>query len=365
VNYTINKLVFGLKKNITPVPMHNMEHNQLKLSPEKREELVRFHRTLRDRRIADRIKAILLLDAGYSHEQVSSILLIDSDTIRKCEKKFLQGDIDALIAYSYTAYEGKLSQPQREELREHLRTNVYQCALEVREYIRKNYDAQYTQDAVIKLLHRLGFSYKKMKGVPAKADPNKQEEFVKQYESMRKLLKKDEKIYFLDASHPIYNSVPTYAWIEKGKEKELPQVSGRDKMNINGLYSPIDGETIIRMPESVTGSTTLDLIKTAKSKHRELSRIIVIHDNAKAYHSRYLKERLPEGVELMALPPYSPNLNLIERLWKYFRKEIMNNKYHENFSAFRKESSKFFRCLHYRKHELMALMTENFHVVGS
>ena len=341
-----------------------MGHNQISLTEERRAELILLHRGTKERRDADRIKAILMLDSGYTHQQVSDVLLIDADSIRKYEKKFSNGGVERLLSYSYTIYTGKLTDRQCEELKAHLQDHVYQHALEVRDYIQQKYKAEYTHDGVIKLLHRLGFSYKKMKGVPAKADREAQKRFVRRYKTMRKSLKKTEKIYFMDASHPVYNSVPSYAWIETGTEKELPQVSGRDRVNINGLYSPIDGETIIRMQERVTGTTTLELIKAAKAKHPELTRIIIIHDNSKAYHARYLKEHLPPGVMMVALPPYSPNLNLIERLWKYFREEVMNNKYHESFLIIKQQSSRFFRSLHHRRIDLKSLMTENFHLVG-
>ena len=84
---------------------------------------------------------------------------------------------------------------------------------------------------------------------------------------------KNEKIYFLDAMHPVHNNVPDYAWIQKGEEREVKTNSSRARLNINGLYSPIDYETIIRTDESINAQSTLKLFQKIISKHPNLSKI--------------------------------------------------------------------------------------------
>jgi transposase len=335
----------------------------IELPPDKRKELIALHRKERNKRNADRIKTIILLDKGYSITETAEILLLDADTISALIKKFNKGGIDELTSNDYQAYSGRLTDKQEAQLKEELKNNLFSTANEVRQYIRTAFGIEYSHDGTVKLLKRLGFVYKKTKAVPAKADRGKQEAFVKGYENTRKSLKKGEKIYFMDAMHPVHNSTPDYAWIEKGAEKEIKTVSGRNRLNVNGLYSPCDHETIIRSTDSVNAASTLELIRSISNKHPELTKIIIFHDNARYNHSKYLKERLPKNVEMRPLPSYSPNLNLIERLWKYFRKEVMNNHYHETFDSFKKSSSDFFRSLRGRKDDLDSLMRENFHLV--
>lgn len=343
--------------------LYNMSYNKIKLTDIERNRLVEIHRNLRDKRVADRIKAIILLDKGYSIQETSKILLIDNDTITKIIKKYLNGGYDELIIDHYKPYSGRLTENQEKELIIDLNAKLFSTALEVSNHIYKKFGIQYSHDGTVSLLHRLGFVYKKTKAVPVKANRERQEEFVAAYEKTRNSLGKDEKIYFMDAMHPVHNSTPDYAWIEKGKEKEIKTVSGRNRININGVYSPCDNETIVRSTDSVNAFSTLLLIQSITQKHPELKRIIIFHDNARYNHSKYLKERLPTNVEMRPLPPYSPNLNLIERLWKFFRKEVMNNHYHESFDDFKKASSNFFRSLRGRTDDLDSLMAENFHII--
>ena len=80
------------------------------------------------------------------------------------------------------------------------------------------------------LLHKLGFSYKKPKGVPGKAKTEEQEAFVKRYNRV----KKKGLVYFADSTHPMLNPILSAGWIRKGKEYEVKTNSGRQRVNING-----------------------------------------------------------------------------------------------------------------------------------
>jgi transposase len=342
-----------------------MSLEKTQLTTKELKQLIIKHRSVREKRYADRIKAIIMLDRGYSIQEVAEILLIDRDTVTNLVKKYIQEGVDGLIRDNFQTYTGRLTDDQENELRRYLTEHLFSTALEVLEYINKEYGIKYSHDGTVKLLHRLGFVYKKTKAVPAKADREKQETFISEYETLRNTLKKGEKIYFLDAMHPIHNNTPDYAWIEKGKEKEIKTVPGRSRLNINGVYSPCDHETILRSVPSVNAVSTLALLRAIANKHPELDRIIVFHDNARVNHSRYLKSRLPATIEMRPLPSYSPNLNLIERLWKYFRNEVTNNHYHATFEDFKTASSSFFKSLRGRKEKLASLMAENFHVMNA
>jgi transposase len=70
------------------------------------------------------------------------------------------------------------------------------------------------------------------------------------------------------------------------------------------------------------------------------------------------------GSYLYFSPPYSPNLNLIERYWKYFKKIILYNRYYKRFDEFKSACEEFFRNILQHKNELHSLLTENFHSIG-
>jgi len=65
------------------------------------------------------------------------------------------------------------------------------------------------------------------------------------------------------------------------------------------------------------------------------------------------------------LPPYAPNLDLIERYWKFFKKKILYGHFYETFSFFRSTCEAFFPTSDYYKAELRTLLTDNFQIIDS
>lgn len=341
-------------------------NDQRILKTEQREELLYLHSSTKNKKYADRIKAILLFDDGYNKTEISKILFIERRSIGKYINKYLKHGIKVLLKDNNSGTNPKLNEKQIEELKEELRKNMYSTAKEAAEYVKEKYGIYYPQQSMVKLLKRIGFCYKKTKRRPSKADHKKQEEFDKEYKELRKNLKDDEKLYYLDAVHPQYNSMPAYAWIEKGKEKEILTNTGRQRMNINGVYSPIDHEIIFREDETINGQSTVELYKQIEALHPKLKLIYIIRDNAKYYGSEVVKEYLKNSkIVEIKLPTYSPNLNLIERLWKLLKKKTLYNKYYSSFIEFKNAIYNFFeKTVIENREELISLMTEKFHLVS-
>jgi len=90
--------------------------------------------------------------------------------------------------------------------------------------------------------------------------------------------------------------------------------------------------------------------------------ITVVLDNARYQRCKKVQECAAVlGIELLFLPPYSPNLNLIERLWKFVKKKCLYSKYYEKFQGFKEAITD---CLGKTdteyKQELDTLLTLNF-----
>ncbi|QYF48368.1 DDE superfamily endonuclease [Candidatus Rhabdochlamydia oedothoracis] len=80
--------------------------------------------------------------------------------------------------------------------------------------------------------------------------------------------------------------------------------------------------------DSINAQSTLDLFKKWEEKYPFAQRIVVICDNAAYYRSKIVANYLKTSrVEIKFLPPYSPDLNLIERLWRFMNKKVRNNRY--------------------------------------
>ena len=117
-------------------------------------------------------------------------------------------------------------------------------------------------------------------------------------------------------------------------------------MNLNGALSLKNHQAIVLEEKTIHYKATIKLFKRLLKKHLK-GKIHLILDNASHHHHHTLKPFLKKHRRLKTvfLPTYSPNLNLIERLWRFFHQKVTNNHYFETFDEFRKTSLKFFKNL--------------------
>lgn len=320
------------------------------------------HRQQKDKRIADRLKTILYLNKGFSFAEVSELLLLDDTTIRTNYQIFIDQGEDGLLQYNYTGALSYLSSAELVELELHLQNKMYRSSKEIKKYIEQKYEVTYTVEGTRCLLSRLDFVYKKTKHLPGKGDLQKQKDFVKSYRKLKRSKGVEDEIYFMDGVHPLHNSMTCNGWIKKGEEKAIRANTGRDRLNINGACNVAKAEVIIQDGVSVNAQTTIALFEKMQL-HQHKGKIFVISDNAKYYRSNLVAEYLKNNkrIKLIFLPSYSPNLNLIERLWKFYKKNILYDQYYEHFDDFKNKTLTFFEKISIHKEELLTLLKDNFY----
>jgi len=332
------------------------------LSEDQKNELLRELRLEKSRRYAERIKVILLLDQGETYKNISKFLFLDEGTIANYRKRYKEGGLEGLIVDDYLARRCFLTEDQLMALSVHLETKIYLSVKDVVAHIERTYQVQYTVSGATKLLKKMGFSYKKPKPVPGKADREKQKSFINFYNR----LKGRGKVYFSDSTHPQYNPVISYGWIRKGVDFDVFTNSGRFHLNINGALCLNDLDIIARTCDKVNGDSICDLLKAVKRKNPFEKKLYLVLDNAPFNRSKKVRALAKElDINLVYLPPYSPNLNPIERLWKFFKKKTLYNQYFESFEEFSKGCVNFFRYARKYRAELETLLTDNFRIMGT
>lgn len=169
----------------------------------------------------------------------------------------------------------------------------------------------------------------------------------------------------MDAAHLLHNAVPGHGWIKRNLTVELKTNSGRNRLNVLGAYSP-DDHTLVSIEE--TTSCDAALVKRLLDKLRTThpgGPLLLVLDNARYQRAYQVQDYAAElGIDLFFLPPYSPNLNLAERLWKFLRKHVTRNKYYPTFDEFCQAVKRLLANLGDYADELASLMTENFHLFG-
>ena len=195
-----------------------------------------------------------------------------------------------------------------------------------------------------------------------------QEKHLEHYNEIKTFVGKGVKVFHADAMHLVHLPVLGKCWIKRGLEYFIYSNTGRKRLNILGAYDPDSHELLYDLSESnCDHKRILEFLKKIEnSVERSIHSIVLVLDNAKYHHHPMIREYLKESrIILMFTPPYCPNLNLIERFWKFCKKHLVVNKYIKKYKDFKDNVYSFFGKVNEYANELKSLITENFQTIGT
>ncbi len=141
-------------------------------------------------------------------------------------------------------------------------------------------------------------------------------------------------MYFIDAAHFIFTAYLGWLWCFMRLSVRAP--SGRKRWNVLGALNAVthELETVVNETYITSEEVCLLLCKIAAKHSGET--ITWVLDNARYQRCAKVMECAAEvGIELLFLPPYSPNLNLIERIWGFVKDTVLYSKYYPSFAHFK------------------------------
>jgi transposase len=334
------------------------------LTVSERDYVERARDQTRDKASYMKLSVLVMLDEGHSQLVVATALGISDGTVYNCKAKYDREGLEKYLDRHYVPYCGRLSDEQLAALETEVDNGLYSTAAQVGEWISRHFEVDYSESAVRAILKKLDFVHKKALQVPGNVDVSAQDAFLKELVPFLEMeLADDEAIYFTDAVHPQHNTRSDYLYVKKGREKQLPSNTGRQRINLNGAMNYSDPtDVIVVEAQTIDGAATQQLFEKILEKQPDKTNIYIFADNAKYYYGKELAAWLKANpkIQIIHLPPYSPNLNLIERLWKLMRKKVINLHFHALFKDFRKAVLGFFENIKQYKCELHTLITPNF-----
>jgi transposase len=227
-----------------------------------------------------------------------------------------------------------------------LQEHTYLYIKDIIAYVEVAFRVVYTVPGMRSWLQRHGFSYKKPAIVPGKANKEQQQAWLAEYEKLKASLPANETICFIDGVHPTHNVQPSYGWIKKGIRKEIPANTGRSRLNLSGIIDVITHKVMVQEDKTLNAETTIRFFQKIEGAYPDKEKVHIFCDNAAYYRNSAVKRYLEKSrILLHFLPPYSPNLNPIERLWKWMKERVIYNTYYEHFDDFRAAVFGFFAVL--------------------
>ena len=340
------------------------------LTAEQRQEIERRRKGTLDRRIYQRLTAVLAVAAGHTRDEVAEWLGVSLTQLGEWLRIYRNKGLDDLCALHYQGDPGNLTASQVDQLKDKVRTGCFRNSDQIRQWIQDTFRVSYTPSGVKDLLKRIGVSYHKVTGFLWKADPDKQKEFVRKHQRQKAQARRQgasTRRYYVDACHPLWGLDLVFScWLLVGQRLLVGMGSGRRRLNILGAYCPDDQEYLdLRLTrDNINGEQFVNLLRLLRERHPEARKFILYLDNAKYYSKPVVQEWLRRHPEfhLEPVPAYSPNLNLIERLWKFLRREALC-RWHKTFEAMQEAVSAVLDHLDQYRDELATLMVEQFHLI--
>lgn len=346
---------------------------RLNLSKSQMAKIAKLRKETKEVVVHMRLTALLWLGEGMTVAQVAQLIKVVPRTIKNWVKLYQKGGLDGLCKLKYKGDPGQLNQEQKKLLDDKIMTGVFRSVKQIVAWVKEQFEIEYSLSGMKALLQRMDFTYHKVKGLLWRGDLIKQREFARRYHGQRSAARrarsKKVRTYFVDACHPVWGLNLNYScWAKRGQEIWVKMGGGRKRYNILGAYSPDDQEYLdLRKSEGTIGAIEfIELLEKMVAKHPNVEKFYVYADNARYFKCKLVSEWLANHrqVCLEFLPPYSPNLNLIERLWRFMKQEALKQP-HGSFESMRQAIDEVLNNMSRYKDELTTLMREKFQILGT
>src|SRR5574341_65363 len=283
-----------------------------------------------------KLHVVYLKALGLPHQDIIRIARVSGDSVTRYLKVYAEGGVAALCASQLYCPSSALL-PHRETLKRHFQAHpphtVSQASYDIEKLTGIKLSLSACRDFMRK---RLGMKCRKMAVIPSKADSDRQKAFLNN--TLEPLLEAEKhgrrRVFFVDAAHFVMGAFLGLLWCFE--RLFLKSSSGRKRYNVLGAYSVQGTELITLTNNAYINSDTLVELLTAIHRLHPDTAITLVMDNARYQRCAKVMDKAQElGIDLLFLPPYSPNLNLIERLWKFTKKQCLYNRYYETFHQFK------------------------------
>lgn len=287
-------------------------------------------------RFSRRLLAIKMAGNGIKRDDICSTLEITRATLSSYVKDYINGGLAAVLedrSYKPASSVDVHLKDIEKQFKETPPSTAKEAAFMIERIC--GVRLRVTQARLV-MAKKLGMGFRKSGTLPGKVDPQIQMDFLTEELEPRLLEAENEQreVYFVDASHFLWGGYADYCWCFE--RQWIKSSSGRKRFNVLGAVNAVSKHMICCETEgSVNALTVCSLLIDINNAHKE-GAISVILDNVPYQHAKIVREMaVLLGIELVFLPPYSPNLNLIERAWKFVKKEALSNKYYETFESFK------------------------------
>jgi transposase len=345
----------------------DMDLVEYKFNPEEIEKLKNYRDNQKDGRLKIRFIALFMIAKGNDLTEIAQGIGKSPKTVKNWFAQYVTKGIDSLNSFQYKPKKTFLDDEQVAQLISWVRETNPARTKEVKEHIEKNFNVGYSLEAVRQLLIKNGLKVLKPKVVPGNPPSEEdQKKTVEHYFEMKSSCEPGTVFLFGDGMHLIHQNVPGQCWGDPKFPPEIQTNTGRQRLNILGAYNP-DTHSFVHLTgeENCDAERVIDFFEVILKAYKRAPHIILILDNAKYFKAKIVREWLEDHpkLQLNFLPAYAPNLNLIERFWRFVKEKLVKNKYYKKYKTFRAKSFQLLNHVDKYVDELRTLMVEKFEII--
>ena len=333
----------------------------LKFTEEDRKILnhERFHHP--HPRVQLKMEVLWLKSQNLSLKLICKLADISPNTLRTYCEQYQSGGLEKLKEINFNQPKSEL-ESHKTTIRQYLELNPPANINQAAQQIENLTGIKRSPSQIRKFLKSIGMRCLKVGAIPAKADPDEQEKYKrdKLEPRLEEARQGARAVFFVDAAHFVMGAFLGMIWCFQRIFIKSP--SGRKRFNVLGALNAITHEIILVTNDSyITAIQICELLQKLANLGLSIP-ITLVLDNARYQKCRVVQDLAKSlEIELLYLPTYSPNLNLIERLWKFVKKKCLYGKYYEDFTQFSSAISGCLTDAHLRhKKELDSLLTLRF-----
>jgi transposase len=313
-------------------------------------------------KVQKRIHAVYMkATLSSSDTLIGHLTGLKRQTVNHWVKVYQTGGFDSLCQFNYGTNKSELVKHSMSILQS-FTERPPMSACEAKSRIEELTGISRSPSQVRTFMKKQGLQYIKTGHIPAKADVEKQRNWV--ITTLEPAIKEAQNgechLLFIDAAHFILQPFICALWCVT--RLFIKAASGRNRINVLGAVNAITKEVLtLSNTTYISADTIVAFFIKLKEHYGELPLKIVL-DNARYQHCEFVENAANKlNITLLFLPPYSPNLNIIERLWKFTKKTILYAKYYESPLKFHSAINGFFQIINQKYNpDLKKLLTLKF-----
>ena len=308
-----------------------------------------------------KLLALRMHHEGAKSGFIANVLNIHQNSVTNYLKQYRDGGLPAMLENRYYRPSSALK-PFMQCLKCNFQVQPVADAKQALARIEALTGIKISESQARRLMKSLGMKLRKSAAIPGKADPQLQFDFYTNelLPKLEEAAKGQRKVFFVDAAHFVLGAFLGMLWcFSRVFIKTSP---GRQRYNVLGAIDSHSHELVsVRTTDNIDSLKIIELLDKLKETYPDTPMSLVM-DNARYQRAKVVQAHaLKLNIELVFLPSYSPNLNLIERLWKLTKKRCLTNRYYPDFLSFTKAIDTCLDDLQTSlKDELASLMTLNF-----